>query len=220
MLYIIATPIGNLGDFSPRACAIIASCDYLLCEDTRRSGILLNHYSLKCPMKSFHAHNEKRMSERVIRDLQQGLTIGLLSDAGTPTLSDPGATLVALCHEHELTVSPIPGPCAALTALCASGLNPSRFQFLGFLPRRPGKAKKLLKESLDYPGTTIIYESPHRVKHTLTWLAELDPERCLVLARELTKKFESFTRGSAQDMATRYEQDSVLGECVILIAEK
>jgi len=220
MLYLIATPIGNLGDFSPRACSTIENCDYLLCEDTRRSAVLLHHYTLKCPLKSFHAHNEKNMTPKVLRDLQEGKTIGLLSDAGTPTLSDPGAMLVASCYAHHIPVSPIPGPCAAIAALCASGLDPTRFQFLGFLPRRPGKAKKILAEALEYPGTTILYESPYRVVSTLKWLAEADPARPLVVARELTKKFESFTPGIASDLLLHFQAHPPLGECVILIAQK
>jgi 16S rRNA (cytidine1402-2'-O)-methyltransferase len=219
LLYLIATPIGNLADFSARACQTIAECDYLICEDTRTSGILLSHYELKKPLKSFHLHNEKKMTEKVLKDLESGMTIGLLSDAGTPTLSDPGALLVDLCYQRDLVVSPIPGPCAAIAALTASGLNPARFQFLGFLPRRPSRTKKMIEEALAYPGTSIIYESPHRVVQTLKIISGLSPDRPVVVAREITKKFETFVRGPALELYETYLQQPPKGECVILIAE-
>lgn len=219
LLYLVSSPIGNLGDFSLRAREVLAQSDYVLCEDTRTSRILLRHYEIDVPLKSLHAHNERRLTPSIVRDLEKGKVLALLSDAGTPTLSDPGAHLVATCCNQGIAVCPIPGPSACLAALVASGLNPSRFQFLGFLPKRPGKAKKMLRESLEYPGTTILYESPHRLLSTLEQIATLDPCRRIVVAREITKLYETFLRGSALELLETYRGQTVRGECVILIDE-
>ncbi len=221
MLFLISTPIGNLKDFSFRAIATIEQCDYLLCEDTRRSGILLKHYELKKPLKSFHAHNEKARIQRVIDDLQSGYKIGLLSDAGTPTISDPGGRLVEACCKEEIEVIAIPGACAAIVALAASGLDATRFQFCGFLARKKGKLTRQLKEILAYEGTSICYESPYRIAKVLAVVAELEPTRYCVVARELTKKFETFTRGSAADLCAHFSKKSPpKGEIVLLFSSK
>ncbi len=220
LLYLIATPIGNLGDFSHRALEVISSCDYLLCEDTRRTRILLKHYEISKPLKSFHLHNERGKAKPVLDDLKRGKTIGLVSDAGTPTISDPGYRLVAACYEEELDVCPIPGASAPLAALSASGLPTDRFQFVGFLPRKKGKLTRLFEEALAYPGTTICFESPFRVGKALTLLAEIDPDCMVVVAREITKKFETFYRGRAEELATLWVETPPKGEIVILIAKK
>jgi 16S rRNA (cytidine1402-2'-O)-methyltransferase len=220
MLFLIATPIGNLGDLSFRAIETLKRCDYLLCEDTRHTRHLLDHYQLKLPLRSFHLFNEASKEERIIADLKQGRIIALLSDAGTPGISDPGERLVKRCCLEEITVVPIPGACALITALSASGLPTQRFQFLGFLPRKRGKLISLLKELLEYPGTTLCYESPYRLKETLKRVAELDPERECVVARELTKKFETFHRGSATSLYDHFSQTKPKGEIVLLIGER
>jgi 16S rRNA (cytidine1402-2'-O)-methyltransferase len=217
MLFLIATPIGNLKDISLRALETLQACDYLLCEDTRHTGLLLAHYQLKIPLKSFHLFNEVSKEKRVIADLKQGLNIGLVSDAGTPAISDPGEKLVRRCREEEITVVAIPGPCAAITALSASGLPTSRFQFFGFLPRKKGKLTHILAEALDYPGTTICYESPFRLAATLKILTSLDPQASCTVARELTKKFESFSHGSAQTLFEKFSASPPKGEIVLLI---
>jgi 16S rRNA (cytidine1402-2'-O)-methyltransferase len=218
MLYLIATPIGNLKDISFRALETLQECDYLLCEDTRHTRILLEHYQLKIPLKSFHLFNESAKENQVIRDLKSGKKVGLVSDAGTPGISDPGERLVKRCRQEEIDVVSIPGPCAAICALSASGLSSARFQFFGFLPKRGGKLNKLLSEILNYQGSSVCYESPHRLQQTLQRLALLNPERECVVAREITKKFETFVRGSAQTLAEFFSQHKPKGEIVLIIA--
>lgn len=218
MLYLIATPIGNLADFSFRALSTISACDYLLCEDTRHSGILLAHYKLKKPLKSYHMFNEEARSSQVIEDLKNGMTVGLLSDAGTPGISDPGFLLVKRCRDLGLPVTPIPGACAAIAALSVSGFDTMRFQFIGFLPKKKGKLHALLEETLAFPGTSICYESPYRMKATLKALVELAPERNLFIARELTKKFEQYYKGNAAELLPLWEQSPPKGEFVLLIS--
>jgi 16S rRNA (cytidine1402-2'-O)-methyltransferase len=220
MLYLIATPIGNLADFSFRALQTIELCDYLLCEDTRHSSILLNHYKIKKPLKSYHKFNEKKREEEIIHDLKEGKVIGLISDAGTPCIADPGARLVNVCLKAGLEVTPIPGASAIIVALSASGLETNRFQFLGFLPRKKGQHLKMLTEMLEYSGTSICYESPYRIKATLEVLASLDPEREVVIARELTKKFEEFSRGTASLLNQAWEKRTPKGEFVLLVGGK
>ncbi len=215
MLYLIATPIGNLGDFSFRAIETIRNLDYLLCEDTRRTRILLNHYELKVPLKSFHAHSEGGKLGRVVEDLKEGLEIGLVSDAGTPGISDPGARLVAACREEDVEVTSIPGACAAIAALAASGLDTARFQFFGFLPRKKGKMRRVFEEILAFPGTSICYESPYRLVSALKILVELEPSRRCVVARELTKKFEEFIDGTAEELLQHFSQKTPKrGNCI------
>lgn len=217
MLFLIATPIGNLDDITFRAIKTLQTCDYLLCEDTRRTRILLNHYQLKVPLRSFHLFNEASKENLVIRDLKSGQNVGLVSDAGTPGIADPGERLVRRCLEEEISVTSIPGPCAAVTALSLSGFPTSQFQFLGFLPRKKGKIEKQLIEALNYPGTTVCYESPHRIAKTLQILARLDPARVCAVARELTKKFETYVHGPALQLATQFTQTKPKGEIVLLI---
>ncbi|MCH9610689.1 MAG: Ribosomal RNA small subunit methyltransferase I [Chlamydiales bacterium] len=213
LLYLFPTPIGNLSDVTFRFLEYVKQCDYLLCEDTRRSSILLKHYDLTIPLKSFHLHNERKKSDLVLSDLESGMTIGLLSDAGTPGVNDPGNFLVQQCRERELEVVALPGPCAAIVALSGSGLDMRRFQYFGFLPKR--KLQKALLEILDFPGTTIAYESPYRIRATLKKLLELEPTRRVCVARELTKKFESYYVGTVSEVLEQL--DSTKGEFVLLI---
>ncbi|HEY4832431.1 MAG TPA: 16S rRNA (cytidine(1402)-2'-O)-methyltransferase [Waddliaceae bacterium] len=217
MLFLIATPIGNLKDISFRALETFKACDYLLCEDTRRTRILLDHYQLKIPLKSFHLFNEASKEDQIVEDLKKEKSVGLVSDAGTPGISDPGERLVKRCRQEGIEVIPIPGPCAAITALVASGLTTSRFQFFGFLPRKKGKLTRLLEEILAYEGTTVCYESPYRLAGTLKVIAELDPNRECVVARELTKKFETFLKGSASKLQDHFSQAKPKGEVILLI---
>jgi 16S rRNA (cytidine1402-2'-O)-methyltransferase len=219
MLYVVATPIGNLSDLSFRAVEILKNCDYILCEDSRHSGVLLHHYDIKKPLKSFHKFSESSKQDGIIHDLKQGLSIALISDAGTPGISDPGEKLIQACIANNLQVIPIPGACAAITALCSSGLTTTRFQFVGFLPRKAGELKRALQELLVYKGTSICYESPNRLVDVLKLLKELEPERQLVVARELTKKFEEFKRGRAAELILEWNQKEVKGEIVLMIAE-
>jgi 16S rRNA (cytidine1402-2'-O)-methyltransferase len=219
MLYVVATPIGNLSDITFRAVETLKSCDYILCEDTRHSSMLLHHYAIKKLLKSFHKFNEAARQEEIIADLKKGLSICLISDAGTPGISDPGEKLIHMCLERGITVTAIPGPSAIITALCSSGLNTSRFQFMGFLPRKAGELKRCLKDALAYPGTTICYESPNRLLDALEQVKELDPIRTLVVARELTKKFEEVKRGNAEDLTAYWKNNLVRGEIVLMISE-
>lgn len=218
MLFLISTPIGNLKDITFRALEVLASCNYLLCEDTRRTRILLSHYEIKTPLKSFHLFNEASKEKGVITDLKNGFSIGLVSDAGTPGISDPGERLVKKCRSEGIEVSPIPGPSALIAALSASGLSSSRFQFFGFLPRKKGKLRRTLEEILLYPGTTICYESPHRVLTTLKFISEIDPNRICTTAREITKKFEDFQRGTALEIFDFFSHKTPRGEFVLLIS--
>ena len=218
MLYVVATPIGNLSDITFRAIETLKNCNYILCEDTRHSGILLHHYEIKKPLKSFHKFSEMAKQDEIIEDLKQGLSICLISDAGTPGISDPGEKLIQACLKNDIQVIAIPGACAAITALCCSGLNTERFQFLGFLPRKAGELKRALQELLAYPGTTICYESPNRLIDVLEQLQELAPDRALVVARELTKKFEEIKRGKALDLITYWKEATLKGEIVLMIS--
>lgn len=220
MLYLIATPIGNLGDFTFRAVETIKTCDYLLCEDTRRSRILLNHYALSVPLKSFHQFNEASREDSIIEDLENGKTVGLLTDAGTPLISDPGERLVRRCRIAGIPVSSLPGACSPIVALSASGLGAERFQFLGFLPKKKGRLEKLLDEILQYDGTSICFESPYRIAKTLQALAKKNPACRCVVARELTKKFETFLSGEAGALASTISSTPLKGEIVLMISPK
>lgn len=220
MLYLVATPLGNLADITLRALEVLKTSAYILCEDTRHSRLLLNHYEISTPLHSFHKFNEKSQEERIIADLKEGLSIALISDAGTPGISDPGADLVARCVSENLTVQAIPGPCAAIAALICSGLSTTRFQFLGFLPRKKGEIKDTLLSLLSYPGTTICYESAQRLPDVLDELHQLAPSRRLVIARELTKKFEEIVRGSPQEIVSHFKIHPLKGELVLLIEEE
>lgn len=216
MLYLVATPIGNLADITFRAIEVLKSCDYILCEDTRHSAILLNHYLIHKPLKSYHKFNESFRAESIIEDLKLGKTICLISDAGTPGISDPGADLVQMCIDHNLPVSAIPGPCAAIHALICSGLPTNKFQFLGFLSRKENELKREIQSILDYQGTTICYESPHRLMNVLEMIQNMQSDRLLVVGRELTKKFEEIVRGNAGTLIAYWQEKPLKGEIILL----
>jgi 16S rRNA (cytidine1402-2'-O)-methyltransferase len=190
-LYVVATPIGNLADSSPRSIEMLRSADIVACEDTRTSRTLLAHHGIGARTMALHAHNEREAGEKLLRALREGSNVALVSDAGTPAISDPGALLVAAAHREGLRVIPVPGPNAAIAAYSASGFAAESFQFVGFLSTR----KKNSFEELDVPWPVILYEAPHRVLETVTALLErFGPERELVIAREITKKFEEVAR--------------------------
>lgn len=217
MLYLVATPIGNLQDITFRAVEILQSCDYILCEDTRRTAILLNHFKIKKPLKAYHKFNESAKENPILEDLREGKSIALVSDAGTPGISDPGAKLVQVCVDHKIKVCAIPGPCAAIAALTCSGLSTDRFTFYGFLPRKAGELNAALQEILSYAQTTICYESPHRIRNVLEIIHSIDPLRKVVIARELTKKFEEVINGTASELIKNWEGKDIKGEIVLLI---
>ena len=214
MLYLIATPIGNLKDLSFRAIECLNESDLILCEDTRHSAHLLKHHDIHRPLKSYHKFSEAKRAEEVLSRLKEGQTLALISDAGTPALCDPGERLVQACVEASIPVIPIPGPCALIHALVGSGLPTTPFQFIGFLPKKKGALQETLLGALAYEGTSICYESPHRLSQVIELIAKFDPKRQLVIARELTKKFEEFIRGPADELS---KQISYKGEIVLLI---
>lgn len=214
MLYLIATPIGNLADISKRALETLEICDLVLCEDTRRSSILLRHYSIKKPLISYHKFNEKKELKKIIGRLLEGANIALISDAGTPCIQDPGHILVSACIEHQIPFTAIGGSCSLIVALLLSGLSTERFQFIGFLPKNP---KTLCKEILSYQGTSILFESPHRLIKTLKIFEGLDPLRKIAIVREMTKTFEETLRGTVKEILAKIETHPLKGEIVLLI---
>lgn len=220
MLYLVATPIGNLADLSYRAVEVLRAADYILCEDTRHSKILLSHYQIAKPLKSYHQFNESSRQDEVIADLKAGKQIALISDAGTPGIADPGHRLVVRCKQEKLEISGLPGACAAILALILSGFSTERFQFIGFLPKKAGELRRSLEEALLYSGTTICYETPHRLIKTLGLLQELDAKRRFCCARELTKRFEETVEGTAGEILLHFQEHPLKGEIVLLIEGK
>lgn len=220
MLYLVSTPIGNLSDMSFRAIETLKSVDLILCEDTRHSIKLLSHYNIQKPLRSYHKFNEMEKLEELIALLKDGKAIALISDAGTPLISDPGNLLVKACVEANLEVTAIPGPCALIHALTCSGLSSEKFQFVGFLPKKEKELRKNLAELTEYAGVSIAYESPERIEKTMTILADIDPALPVCISRELTKKFETHIRGTAQSVLTFIKENPLKGECVLLIEGK
>lgn len=213
MLYLVATPIGNLGDLTYRAVKTLSSCDYILCEDTRHAAGLLKAYEIKKPLRSYHGFNAARKEDEIVEDLRAGKDIALISDAGTPGISDPGQRLVQRCLAEELEYTALPGACSPIIALTLSGFESEPFQFAGFLPKKPSHLKQALNDALTYRGTTIFLESPHRVIKTLKLLEEMAPERKLGVARELTKIHEEVRIGTASELLNITSK----GEIVLLI---
>jgi len=216
-LYLVATPIGNLEDITLRAIRTLREADIVAAEDTRRTAALLNHLEIKNTLTSYFQHNEKQKGEYLLHQLKKGLTVALVSDAGTPAISDPGEELVKLCIEHQIPIVPVPGATAAISALIASGLSTGRFAFEGFL----SVSKKSRREHLEkLPGQTytmIFYEAPHKLRRTLRDLYETLGDRQIVLARELTKKFEEFKRISLSEAIAFYAEHEPKGEYVLLV---
>lgn len=219
-LYIVPTPIGNLADITQRAIEVLAMVDVVAAEDTRHSSVLLNHLQIKANLLALHDHNEQQRADALIARVQQGQSVALISDAGTPLISDPGYHLVTRCREAGVRVIPLPGACAAITALSASGLPTDRFTFEGFLPAKEKARDDRLTELLDETRTLIFYESPRRLLETVQAIARLYGERQIVVARELTKTFESFHSLPAPAMAEWLAADSnrCRGEIVLMIA--
>ncbi len=197
MLYVVPTPIGNLGDLTLRALEALAAADVVAAEDTRHSGLLLHHHGISKPMLSFHEHNEAMRTAELLGRLRSGENVALITDAGTPAISDPGSRLVRACMAEGLVYTILPGPCAAVTALVGSGLDTSSFYFGGFLPVKSGQRRNELLGAIERGATSIFYESPHRLLKSLLVLAEIAPARFACVARELTKKFEEYRRGFA-----------------------
>lgn len=218
VLYVVGTPIGNLQDLSPRAEQILREVDLIAAEDTRHTRKLLNHFRLSTPLISYHEHNQSVRSPELIQRLQQGESIALVSDAGMPAISDPGEDLVRLAVESGISVVPIPGPNAALSALVASGLQPQPFLFLGFLPRQSRARKEELKRWSLTPATLLCYEAPHRLVEMLKDVHEVLGNREVAISRELTKKHEEWVRGVLADCIQYIEDHGTRGEYTIVIA--
>jgi 16S rRNA (cytidine1402-2'-O)-methyltransferase len=217
-LYIVSTPIGNMGDMSYRAVEVLSSAALVVAEDTRHSRRLLDHYAITTRTSAYHEHNEAREAPRIVKRILDGESVALITDAGTPLLSDPGARLVSAAIEAQIEVVPIPGASALLAALVASGLAGGQFTFFGFLPRRGKERLAKLAEIMTLGHTAIVYESPLRVGATLSELAAAGAgARDAVVARELTKKFEEFARGTVAGLAQRFADTPARGEVVIVI---
>ena len=217
-LYVVSTPIGNMGDFSFRAVAVLNLVDGILAEDTRHTRHLLDRYEIKTATIPYHEHNEAKMTPVIVARLRAGESLALVSDAGTPLISDPGARLVAAAIAAMVPVSPIPGPSALLAALVAAGLDAERFTFFGFLARSGRDRRSALGEIAKLPHTAVVYEAPNRVAGTLGELEQLGGgDRLAVVARELTKKFEDIQRGTVAELRAYYEDTPARGEIVLVI---
>ncbi|PVX40456.1 16S rRNA (cytidine1402-2'-O)-methyltransferase [Pasteurella langaaensis DSM 22999] len=223
ILYIVATPIGNLQDITQRALETFAQVDLIAAEDTRHSGLLLSHYGIKKPFFALHDHNEQQKADLLVEKLQQGTNIALISDAGTPLISDPGFHLVRKCRQAGIKVVPLPGACAAITALCASGIASDRFCFEGFLPAKSKARKDKLQNLAEEDRTLIFYESTHRILDTLQDIEDvLGAERYIVLAREITKTWETIIGDSVAALRQWLSEDPnrTKGEMVLIIEGK
>jgi 16S rRNA (cytidine1402-2'-O)-methyltransferase len=220
-LFVIATPIGNLGDLSQRAIDTLAGVHYIACEDTRTTGKLLKHFGINTPTISFHQHNEHKKVDYVVELIQSGQDVALVSDAGMPGISDPGFLAVRAAHKHGIPVVVIPGPDAATTALVSSGLPCDKYCFEGFLPQKKGRQKRLQQLS-DEERSLIIYESPNRLLKLLGELKEyFGEDRLAAVARELTKKFEEVQRGTISELISLFEErDQIKGEIVVIVSGK
>jgi 16S rRNA (cytidine1402-2'-O)-methyltransferase len=220
MLYIVATPIGNLGDITLRALETLKDVDLVAAEDTRHSGILLKHYQIRKPLISYHEHNEAMRTEQLVERLAVGEKIALITDAGTPGLSDPGARLIRECIKRELDFTIVPGPSSIPTALVGSGFRAEKFFFGGFLPTKSGQRERELRAAAAREETSIYFESPYRLTKALKASIDILPDRQLCIARELTKKFEEFRHGTALELLAHYEARPPKGEIVLLISSR
>jgi 16S rRNA (cytidine1402-2'-O)-methyltransferase len=218
MLYLVATPIGNLGDISLRALETLRQVDYIASEDTRKTGLLLKHFEIKKPQISFHEHNEDRAGVRILELLQEGHSVALVTNAGTPGISDPGYTLVRRTIQAGVPMTSIPGPAAFVSALILSGLPVHSFIFRGFPPHKSGQRRRFLSGDRDSPYTLVFYESPHRLVAFLKDALQEYGDRQAVIANDLTKLFESIERGSLSELISRLEESQLRGEYTVLIA--
>lgn len=218
MLYVVATPIGNLGDITLRALEVLKSVDVVAAEDTRHSGLLLKHFGIKKPFVSYFEHNEAARTAELADRLAQGENVALITDAGTPALSDPGMRLIRECITRELPFTIIPGPSSILTALIGSGFSTVKFSFRGFLPVKSGQRERELRKAAEREETTLFFESPYRIVKTLHACGSIMPERQLCVARELTKKFEEFRRGTAAELLVHCEAHPPKGEIVLVVS--
>jgi 16S rRNA (cytidine1402-2'-O)-methyltransferase len=218
VLYVVSTPIGNLGDITLRGLEVLKSVDVVAAEDTRHSGLLLKHFGIKKSFVSYHEHNEAARTAELVQRLARGENVALITDAGTPALSDPGMRLIRECINRELPFTIIPGSSAILIALLGSGFSTDKFSFRGFLPLKSGQRERELRTAAESEETTLFFESPYRLLKTLQACSTIMPERQLCIARELTKKFEEFRRGTAAELLPHYETHRVKGEIVLVVS--
>jgi len=216
-LYLVATPIGNLEDITLRALRVLRECDVVAAEDTRRTGQLLKHFAISKPLLSYFQFNEARRSEEIIERLRRGEKVALATDAGSPGISDPGERVVKAAIAAGFRVEAVPGACALVAAITASGLPTDEFHFIGFLPHKSGQRRNQLEALKSFAGTLVLYESPYRIEKLLGELGEVFPERPVVLARELTKKFEEFLRGNPAELLELAKKRSFKGEFVVMV---
>ena len=217
VLFVVGTPIGNLNDITLRALEALKSADVIAAEDTRHSGNLLRHFEIRKPLVSYHEHNEAMRTAELSERLAAGETVALITDAGMPGLSDPGARLIRACVERRLPYTVIPGASAILTALVGSGFSLEAFSFRGFLPVKSGRRERELRAAAEREETSVFFESPYRIAKTLAACREIMPDRQLCVARELTKKFEEFRRGTAEELLAHYEAHPAKGEITFVV---
>lgn len=218
MLYLVGTPIGNMQDLSSRAIEVLQSVEMVACEDTRRTGLLLSHFGITAKLVSYHEHNKAAAGTKLIARLREGTEIALVSDAGMPSISDPGEDLVKRCIEEDIPVTAVPGPVAGITALVLSGLDTRHYYFEGFLPVESKERKERIAAVSSMTTTTILYEAPHRLMRTLTDLSEAgNGDRRAAAARELTKKFEQVVRGTIDELIQHFEEVPPKGEFVLVL---
>jgi 16S rRNA (cytidine1402-2'-O)-methyltransferase len=217
-LYVVATPIGNLSDITLRALEVLGSADVIFAEDTRHTRRFMTHHGLRVRLVSAHAHNEAARAKELVRRLGEGESVAVVTDAGSPGLSDPGARLVAAAAEAGFPTLPVPGPSALVAALSVSGISADSFTFAGFLPARPAARKRKLEELLGREETLVFFEAPHRVRTTLNQLAELAPERRMAACRELTKRFEEVLRGTVVEVGGSLSEERERGEWTMIVA--
>ena len=215
--YLVSTPIGNLDDFSARAVETLRTVDCVLAEDTRKARVLLDRYGIRATVRPYHDHNKECLAPVIIRDIKEGKRYALVSDAGTPMISDPGYYLVRRLIDEGIALTAVPGPSAMTTALVLSGLPPDRFTFYGYVPRKAGERDRAIREAADNPYTSIFYESPHRLVKTLEAFSRILGEREIVVARELTKLHEEVLRGSASELVDHFTVTPPRGEMTVLV---
>lgn len=216
-LYVVATPIGNLQDVTLRALEILRTVDLVVAEDTRRTRKLLAHYDISAPLESYHGDSGPKKAERILRILQEGKRVALLSDSGTPAVSDPGAELIALCHQNGVKVVPIPGPSAVTTAFSVTGISSAGFIFAGYPPRQTAERRRFLEEMAGQLQPVVFYESPQRIVDALQVLAEICPPRGILVARELTKMHEELKWGTVEEVAAYFSEHEPRGEFAVVL---
>lgn len=219
-LYICPTPIGNLKDITIRVVEVLQNVDLILAEDTRITRNLLNKYEIKTPLKSFHSYTNQKRLEEIVSELRKGKNFALVSDAGTPGISDPGYNLIKACIDNKIHIEALPGPTSFVPAILLSGLPPDHFLFYGFLPRKKGKRQKILKNFEDFEGPIIYFESPYRVREFLSDVLESLGDRPVALVREISKMHEEVLRGNASEILNKIHDSTIKGEVVFVVGQK